>query len=94
VVRSKIKLRFVFGLKVKSKLSSVRSGSRTRACLRRHFRSSLGDEEHGERGVTRSGLLNRKVDGSFALRMRFFATRHSSAAEVQARVLLCSYASA
>ena len=35
VARSKTRLRFIFGLKVKSKLSSVRSGSRKPACLRR-----------------------------------------------------------
>src|ERR1700694_1006992 len=35
VARSKTRLRFIFGLKVKSKLSSVRCGSRKAACLRR-----------------------------------------------------------
>src|SRR5260370_14579221 len=39
VARSKTRLRFIFGLKVKSKLSSVRSGSRKRDCLRRRSRS-------------------------------------------------------
>src|SRR5579863_836403 len=39
VARSKTRLRFIFGLKVKSKLSSVRSGSRKRACLRRRSNS-------------------------------------------------------
>src|SRR6266481_2042297 len=35
VARSKTRLRFIFGLKVKSKLSSVLWGSRNAACLRR-----------------------------------------------------------
>src|SRR6266853_3898094 len=39
VARSKTRLRFIFGLKAKSKLSSVRSGSRKRACLRRRSSS-------------------------------------------------------
>src|SRR5271169_401951 len=39
VARSKTRLRFIFGLKVKSKLSRVRSESRKRACLRRRSSS-------------------------------------------------------
>src|SRR6202051_4269793 len=39
VARSKISRRFIFGLKVKSKLSSVRCGSRKAACLRRRSSS-------------------------------------------------------
>ena len=35
VARSNTRLRFIFGLKVKSKLSSVLCGSRKAACLRR-----------------------------------------------------------
>src|ERR1039457_626752 len=39
VAKSKTRLRFIFGLKVKSKLSSVRCGSRKAACLRRRSSS-------------------------------------------------------
>src|ERR1017187_7619828 len=39
VARSKTRLRFIFGLKAKSKLSSVRCGSRKAACLRRRSSS-------------------------------------------------------
>src|SRR5712672_2628794 len=37
VARSNTRLRFIFGLKVKSKLSRVRSASRKAACLRRRW---------------------------------------------------------
>jgi hypothetical protein len=41
VARSKTRLRFIFGLKVKSKLSSVLLGSRNAACLRHRSKQAL-----------------------------------------------------
>ena len=55
VARSKTRVRFIFLLKVKSKLSSERSGSRKRACLRRRSSSRscrrsefVGDQRRDE----------------------------------------------
>src|SRR6266436_1883880 len=51
VARSKTRLRFIFGLKVKSKLSSVLLGSRNAACFRR--RSSSRSLRRVSSSVTR-----------------------------------------
>src|SRR6202521_3093174 len=73
VARSKTRLRFIFGLKVKSKLSSGRSGSRKRACLRR--RSSSRSVRRGSSAETRHEIKSMGAIGSaWAWRNRVSST--------------------
>ena len=81
MARSKTRLRFIFGLKVKSKLSSVLCGSRKAACLRR--RSSRRSLRRVSSSVTRHEIRSMGAIG-FGLSLAQSGFQHGGdAAEPQ-----------